>query len=350
MRGDFVTDLEKKVNDYLTNELLSTQNLPIGRYENNLIGNITDRLFSKKYRKYKIDPSVRENITKQLESIISNKQKIIFTPAFGGYKHYWTESYPNTDWAEIFNLKYILEYLAPIFNSYEQGVEIEYEAEEVVIEKINNMPQKDLDEYTNSWYELIKLFNSKVKENIQIKYTLAKDSYSQEDLFKAMEERYDKFAELFDNYEDKEYRLSKASTNIMWNGKEDLTNLTKEEKTEYIKKSRILDEAFLDADFALREDFFFQENRILLCFSFGLWPEGAEAIHIGSCGSSMVDFWAGIGILELREDKIVPRIISKTQFEKISKELIKVPVNINEVKEINSNYEYIYVYNGNLDF
>jgi hypothetical protein len=343
-------DLKKRVNDYLVNNLLSVQNLSVDKYENDITNNIIDRLFSKKYRKYKIDPSVKEDISKQLDQIIANNQKIIFTPAFGGYKHHWSGSYPYTDWAEIFNLKFLLEYLAPIFNSYEKGIEIEYESEEVIIEKINNMPQEDINKYTQSWYKLLELFNSKLSDNVKIKYTLAKESYSKEKLFKAMNEKYQEFDELFDTYEDKDYRLSKASTNIMWNGKEDLTNLTEEEKQDYIKKSRVLDEVFLAVDFELREAFFFQENRILLCFSFGLCPEGAEALHIGSCASSMVDFWAGIGILEIREGKIVPRIISKTQFDKIGNDLIKISVDIEELKQVNSNYDFVYVYNGALNF
>ena len=345
-----MSDIEKRVNNYLVNDLLSVQNLPVDIYDNDVNNNIIDRLFSKKYRKYRIDSSVRENISKQIEQIIDNNQKIVFTPAFGGYKHHWTESYPHTDWAEIFNLKFLLEYLAPIFNSYEKGIEIEYESEEVVIEKINNMPQEDIDKYTQSWYKLLNLFNGKLNEKVKIKYTLAKESYSQEKLFTAMSERYSEFEKLFDEYDDKDYRLSKASTNIMWNGKEDLTNLTKEEQQNYIKKSRILDEVFLAVDFELREAFFFQENRILLCFSFGLWPEGAEALHIGSCASSMVDFWAGTGILEIREDKIIPRILSKTQFDKIAADLIKIPVHIEELKQVNSNYDFVYVYDGILNF
>lgn len=343
-------NLEKRINDYILNDILSLENLPKDIYKDNLTNNILDRLFLKKYRKYKIDPNVRENISKQLEQIISNNQKIIFTPAFGGYKHYWTKSYPYTDWAEIFNIKFLLEYLAPVFNSYKPGIEIEYESEEVIIEKLNNMPQKDLDKYTNSWNKLLNLFNRELNNKVEIKYTLATNSYSKEELYKAMDERYSKFEKLFNTYEDKDYRLSKASTNIMWDGKVDLTDLNEKEKEDFVKNSRILDEVFLDADFELRSDFFLQENRILLCFSFGLWPEGAEALHIGSCNSSMVDFWAGTGILEVREDKIIPRIISKTQFDKIKKDLIKVPINVEQLKLINENYNYIYVYNGKLDF
>lgn len=345
---------DKKIIEYLNNELINPRlSIDFNKYSDEELKEvICKQLFLKKYRKYKIDDKVIEQTKEQINYIIDNKLPFIFTPAFGGYKHHWTKSYPYTDWAEIFNLSFLLEYLKPIIEYYRYGVTIEYESEEIIIERINNMPQGDINKYTNCWYKILDYYNSILPENVKIKYTLAKETYSKDTLYKEMDKRYNNFLEIFDSYdkEDQQYILSKASTNIMWNGKLNLENLSEKERTDFIKESRILDEVFLDADFELRHDFFFQDNRILLCFSFGLWPEGAEAIHIGSCASSMVDFWAGIGILEIREDRIIPRIISKSQFDKIEKDLVRVMVNNKQLNQINSNYDYIYIYNGKLDF
>lgn len=63
----------------------------------------------------------------------------------------------------------------------------------------------------------------------------------------------------------------------------------------------------------------------------------------------MVDFWAGIGILEIREDKIIERTISQKQYKMIKDKLIKVKLNT-EISKISSNYSWIYVYEGKLDF
>lgn len=63
----------------------------------------------------------------------------------------------------------------------------------------------------------------------------------------------------------------------------------------------------------------------------------------------MVDFWAGIGILEIREDKIIERTISQKQYEMIKDKLIKVKLDT-EINKISSNYSWIYVYEGKLDF
>ena len=63
----------------------------------------------------------------------------------------------------------------------------------------------------------------------------------------------------------------------------------------------------------------------------------------------MVDFWAGMGILEIREDKIIEKTISKKQYDQIKDKLIKVSLN-NRLCNISNNYSWIYVYVGKLPF
>ena len=63
----------------------------------------------------------------------------------------------------------------------------------------------------------------------------------------------------------------------------------------------------------------------------------------------MVDFWAGMGILEVREDKIIQKTISKKQFDQIKDQLIKVNLS-NDLINISDNYSWIYVYEGKLPF
>ena len=123
------------------------------------------------------------------------------------------------------------------------------------------------------------------------------------------------------------------------------------EKEKLYKQSRIFNEAFLDADYEVRgNDFFEKETNIPLLFSFGLGPGGEAWLHIGSSKSSMTDFWAGTGILEIRENgQIVERILSRNQFENIQEKLTKVSVN-SPISNICKPLSYIYVYEGSLNF
>lgn len=136
----------------------------------------------------------------------------------------------------------------------------------------------------------------------------------------------------------------------MWNGKEDLTNISEDEKNKFIYNSRILNEAFLDMDYELRgKEYFEKENLIPLLGSFGLGAGGEAWLHLASNKSSMVDFWAGMGILEIREDRIIEKIISRKQYDQIKDKLVKVKLN-NKFTNISNNYSWIYVYQGKLPF
>ena len=346
-------ELESLVNDYINNKLLNLCNL-----ETKLQTSMIDRLFAKKFRKYSIDPQVRIDVEAKLNNIIEKKLPLNFVPSFGGYKHWWTPTYPTIDWAEIFNMKFMLEYLVPICANYKSNKSsIEYESEEIILSELNNVPQSGLDEYTKTFRQALEYFNNKQKY-IEMKLSLAREQYknynfNKQKLLERIKEMIPEYTKRFNNYssQDQEKRIQKARTNFKLDGVVDYSNLSEVEKEELYKKSRIFNEAFLDADYEVRgNDFFEKENNIPLLFSFGLGPGGEAWLHIGSSKSSMTDFWAGTGILEIRENgQIIERILSRNQFENIKNKLIKINVK-SPVSFICNPLSYIYVYKGSLNF
>lgn len=346
-------NLDSVVNDYLNNQLLNLDNLNT-KLETKMI----DRLFAKKFRKYSIDPQVRTDVEAKLNNIIENKLPLNFVPSFGGYKHWWAPSYPTIDWAEIFNMKFMLEYLSPICANYTGNKSsIEYESEEIILSELNNVPQSGLDEYTKTFREALKYFNGKQKI-VEMKLSLAREQYKdynfdKQKLLARIEEMMPEYTVRFNNYapDDQARRIQKAKTNFKIDGIVDYSKLSDSEKEELYKHSRILNEAFLDADYEVRgNDFFEKENNIPLLFSFGLGPGGEAWLHIGSSKSSMTDFWAGTGILEIRENgQIVERILSRNQFESLQEKLTKVKVK-SPISNICKPLSYIYVYEGSLNF
>ncbi len=346
-------DLQVLVNEYINNQLLKVDNL-----STELNGNMIDRLFAKKFRKYSIDPQVKVDVETKLNNIIDKKLPLTFVPSFGGYKHWWAPTYPTIDWAEIFNIKFMLEYLAPICTNYHDNKStIEYESEEIILSELNNVPQSGLDEYTNTFRKALEFFNKNQKV-VEMKLSLAREQYKdynfdKQKLLKRIDEMMADYTDRFNNYdsEDQARRIQKARTNFKLNGVVDYSHLSEQEQEELYKKSRILNEAFLDADYEVRgNDFFEKENNIPLLFSFGLGPGGEAWLHIGSSKSSMTDFWAGTGILEVRENgQIIERILSRTQFENVKDKLVKVEVN-SPISNICKPLSYIYVYEGQLNF
>ena len=347
-------DLYDIVNDYINNKLLNVDDLPT-----ELSTPMIDRLFAKKFRKYSIAPEVKVNVAEKLNHIIENKLPLTFVPSFGGYKHWWCPTYPTIDWAEVFNMKFMLEYLSPIFINYtDNKTTIEYESEEIILSELNNVPQSGLDQYTNTFRQACNFFNNKLNGKVELKLSLAREQYKnynfdKQKLLKRIAEMIPEYTKRFDSYdeEDKARRIKKAETNFKLNGVVDYSSCNEEEKQNLYKKSRILNEAFLDADYEVRgNDFFEKETNIPLLFSFGLGPGGESWLHIGSSKSSMTDFWAGVGILELRGNgEIVERILSRNQFESIKDQLVEIPIN-SPISNICDSLKHIYVYQGQLNF
>lgn len=352
--------LEMEINNFINEELLSLKGIP-----NDIIPaqewkeKFLERIFLRRYRKYATTQGVKDFVESRLTEIINKKLPMTFVPSFGGYKHWWAPTYPATDWAEVFNVKFILEFLAPIYNSYtDNDVSITYESEEVILAELNNIPQSGLDIYTETFREMLTIFQNILGERPRLSLVLAREQYetvgySKEKLLARIKEMLPDYEKRFDAYdeEDKRSRIAKVKTNFKLDGVIDYTHYSDSEVYELYRASRILNETFLDADYEVRgESFFDDQSTIPLLFTFGLGPGGEAWPHIGSSSSSMVDFWAGMGILEKRENgKIIPRIISRTQYDVIKDKLIKVSVK-SKLSGTNANYDYIYVYNGTLLF
>lgn len=352
--------LEYEINTYINTQLLSRKGLSkVVIAEDNQKEQFLNRLFLRKYRKYATTQEVRDFVKSRLDEIIDNKLPMRFVPSFGGYKHWWCPTYPKTDWAEVFNVKFLLEYLAPIYNSYiGNDVCITYESEEVILAELNNIPQSGLDEYTKSFRDLLMIFQQFVGPSPKLSLVLAREQYneagfSKEWLLKRITEMMPDYTARFNSYEpeDQKRRIAKVRTNFKIDGVVDYTKATPEEISALYKHSRILNETFLDADFEIRGEAFFDDpSTIPLLFTFGLGPGGEAWPHIGSSSSSMVDFWAGMGIIEKRDNgALVPRIISRSQYELIKDSLVNVPVT-SQLTGSNQNYDSIMVYEGTLIF
>lgn len=348
-----MNDLETKVNDYINNELLNFNNIRTNPLEGaNLKNKILNRLFSRKWSRKAQFEDAKKFTEKKVDTVLNNNYNFLFCFCFGGYKHFWTPTYPEPDWAEIFTIKYLMEYILPIAETQSKRTILEFESEEVALTYMNNTPQEGMDKYNLAFRKLIDFVNNKNKYPIDLSFVLARDFYDKDELLKKMYEYLPEVQQRFNSLpdEEKKIRLRRAETNIMWNGKEDLTNISDEERRKFIYDSRTLNESFLDIDYELRgKEYFEQENLIPLLGSFGLGAGGEAWLHLASNKSSMVDFWAGIGILEIREDKIIEKTISKKQFDQIKDKLVKVYIN-NELCNISSNYSWIYVYEGKLPF
>lgn len=259
-------DLVEKVNLYINNELLNFNNIK-EYYLNgtNFREQVLNRLFLQKYSKKSQSEKAKKYTTQKVDNILNSKLPFIFCFCFGGYKHFWSPTFPEPDWAEIFTIKYFMEYVLPIAKAYEKGVTIEFESEEVVLSYMNNIPQDNLDRYNKIFLELVNYINRKSNYPLNLNLILARDLYDKEELFAKMKSYKNIVEKRFDNLEEDEkiIRLKKAETNIMWNGVKDLRNISEENRKKFIYDSRIINEAFLDVDYELRGKEYFEKPNLI---------------------------------------------------------------------------------------
>ena len=293
----------------------------------------------------------------RLSNAIADRKPIIFTFCFGGYKSHTSFSHPEVDWAELFNLNYLFSYLYPIIKEYQYGVEVEYESEEVSIQ-FNNVPQDQTDRYTASFKKLLDYYTRnivlKYGLNLTLRLVIARELYNEgaSKLYELIEEKRLAYRNLFDKLseEEKGKWIQRAASNYMWdNGTIKYDGLSESKRQEIVKEARVANEAFLEADYELRKDWFEYKYRIPLTGTWGRMPSAQPIdgwLHIKSTTTSVVDCWIGTGFLEAKVDnkgntEYLESILSKSQIERLGDRITRMDNPDEELKQISTNFNNI---------
>ena len=300
---------------------------------------MTRKITRKKFRKTKINKNTFDEIQKKIENSIEEKRPIHFNILFGGYKHFWNDSHPYPDWAEVFNLKFMSELISPILEVYEPGVELDYSSEDIILPYMNNYPIKALDEYAKSFKKLIEFYSKNIPKNFKINYIRTGEMYNREKLIETIFKKLPKVKKEWEKIskKEKDILLHRSHRSVMWNGYKNLTNLNDKEKLKKIEESKQIEDIFYEEEDKLIGEYSYGANNIPIVLSWGLSDENIDNwLTLGSTFASSVDFWIGKGILEKRENKLIPRIISKNQYNEIKEKLTLVDTGINNLKNLNS--------------
>ncbi len=345
----------KRIQDYIKSQITSFSHYQINSEDKKNIYRLgtaewlTAKLVSGKYRKAPLFPVTRKEVFDKIKLSLDKNKPAYFLICFGGYKHYWNPSHPDIDWAELFNILFMIEYLSPILAVHKPGAILEYESEDYITPLMNNYPDDRSDRYEESFNKLIGFLKPHLPKNLKINFVRAKTQYDTSKVFKKLNVLIEKKLKLLETLpsDEKDGLLHKTAENIMWKGKRDLTYLDSKEKLQFIKRSRCMDEAFLELDFVERKNYFVGDNHISLVLSWGTSKDNIDHwLTVGSTFSSSVDFWIGRGILEDRGNKIVPRVVSHTQYDSIKDKLTTITSNLIPLR----NFKTVEVYKGNLVF
>ncbi len=266
-------------------------------------------LMSKKFRKYSVPEKNQAILREAIEKNVANGEPIKISWPFGGYKLWRLEETPEVDWAELFSIMYFIRWLKPVCELYGKGVEFTFWVDEVVIAKMNNIPQADLDAYQASFAELLKFIASWQPPNLKFEVFLERSQYESTEAFEeGLAAEMEKLREI--RAAEPQPLSDAAARSIEMNVKlkpgQDQDPLWREEI-----------DLMHNAYYSLQE----QQNRVrptytsagITAFSVFFEP---NVIPIGTTKTSIAKFWVGVGALQRREDAFIETILSPEQLRK----------------------------------
>lgn len=294
---------------------------------------LVNKIRRKKFRRRFTEKTHESVYTKVMQSI-KNAQPVHFVVPFGGYKHAWNASSPEPDWAEFFHLMWMIEYFSPMLAAYKPGVILEYASEDMIISRMDNYPQKSIDTYAEKFQELIAWCNERCPQNLDIRYFRVADKFDRAEVLRRVEsllpERRKAFATL--SPEVKERELRRSSRSVLWDGEDDLTQLSSAEKDQRIIDSRLIELAYYEVEGSpeFLGEYYWNDNHICTCFSFGLSHDNDifQDLTVSSAYGSIVDYWIGRGVLDCRTNKWHPLIVSDTQYRNLGAALRTIPITV----------------------
>jgi hypothetical protein len=292
---------------------------------------------SKKFRKFKMDPAVIDRINFGIDSAIKQNKPIGVYFFQGGYKLWRFPSSPFPDWAEFFNIAYVISYIAPIAAAHKAGVSITYYCHTLLMEKHDNLTTQEINQYMQGLQSLFDSFSKYLPSNIKINIVKDADIYSRDEYFKALEDGITEAKKVMQTWpkaiiDDKE-RM--ANLNIKWNGREDWTKLSVGEKQQKIVLARLYEQAAGSNLPKVMERV--KAPDLILLFT----KSAPIFIGIGSTKTSIAKYWVGTGVLEKDENKYYERVLTPSQYETIKNQ----PHEIIKTKLVKGkNFSEIWVY------
>lgn len=301
-------------------------------YLRNKVDYIFDKLNRKKFRRKKMGQESLNNLIIKIQESIKKDSPIQLVIPFGGYKHFWSASHPEPDWAELFQFRYITEYVQPIAALYKHGVTIEYVSEDLIVPRMDNYPDKAIEIYMKKFSEVLTWYQKQLSSNIhftvsRVSSMCDKETLINEVLSKIPEKR--KAFELMSDTE-KEKELKRSHRSVFWKGKLDLSHLTEQEKLEKTIESRLIELTFYETESQPEYigNYYGDNNRICVVFSFGLSHDNAfDDLTLGSAHGSIAEFWIGRGVIE-DPNNPHPRIITAKQYEQLKEHIQTIPVDL----------------------
>lgn len=238
------------------------------------------------FRRSSINEDTRQDILKKI-----SHHRVRFSIPFGGYKSRYLPGSPHINWAEVLWLDYLRQYAEPMIKWVNSDVEFAFTYMSGVLGFINGTSTEEQKTYLQGLDHLMQKMSG---EGVKFKLV---------DLSDLVGGSSHALAQVLTHYE----RFRSAPPVLS--------------KSKLASASRHCNDLTQAADAAMRCE---AMEIIPARRAFNKFGEhiqlthvrGASlSIHIGSCRSSIVQPWVGVGVFEQRKDTFLPRILGRSAVE-----------------------------------
>lgn len=275
---------------------------------------IFKKITSKKFRKWSLDDASQKQIKNAIHLKVSQNKPLHCMFPFGGYKLWSLPTAPFVDWAEFFTIAYYCHWIAPILSVYKYGVTFTFSSDDLVVEKLDNIPKENTDAYFNSFVSLLQAFNNYFPSNFQMEIKRVADLYTQDAFEKELVGHIETMKKAYEHPDPIRHKqmLATSALNIQWKGVTDLSTISEADKQKKIAMGPIIHDAY--GKLVKRRAFVRSEENIVV-FTTPI----PNAIAIGTTKTSVTKFWTGFGVLEQRGEAFADRILSPEQLQQVTK-------------------------------
>lgn len=265
------------------------------------------RVMSKKFRKLKASDFVKEFVKDSVHIAVSEGKPLAIGCAHGGTKPWHFPEYPEVDWAELFVIIYHVQWMRYIAEVYERGVWLEFYSMDVCLERMNNLPRSETDQYSASFIKIIEFVQQYLPENLTITYRRYGDDYDD-----------------IHDY-DKELDIAIEANKKLLGGK--LPTLTERQKYGTEMNVRPLPGQTLDPLWREKVELIHMSIEQTKTFVRYLEdrrfvPSCATPVEgtltVGSTKKSLAKFWFAAGALEPKGDSFIEVVLTPKQLESLA--------------------------------
>lgn len=272
-----------------------------------LVEAIFKALMSKKFRKYSANEDLQKSVRHAIRLNVEKNEPINLTFLHGAYKLWRLEEAPEPDWAELFSLMYYSNWVKPICELYKPGVWFDFFVDDYIINRLDNIPMSDVHAYIDRYQSLIDFLKPYQPTNLKMTITPVGSRFSSEESFNTSLQA----------------NLEKLTAETPGG----LPQLTEEQRSMVELNTRATDEQLKDPKW--RERVYHLHNAYgltkaepayhkgrpekILVFTQPL-PSGTT-ISVGTTKSSIMKFWIGAGVLEMKNDSFKQLVLSPNQLK-----------------------------------